>query len=240
MFNRFMIKKKIGSGGLSEVYLAYDFDLKKEVALKCGKEITIGREYGSGGKYIGERLAEELNVKLYDKEILQKVAEESGMDLNLIEEMDEKQEQSFWYTFAMSLYATDSLDTLSEIPSNQKLFLEQAKIIEELAQKEDCIIIGRCSNVILRNKPEVFNVFVYSSELDFKVQRKMKYGNFESELDVIKTIERVDKERENYYNYFTKENWGNRKYYDLMIDTSKIGVDGAVKLIKEYLKLKQR
>lgn len=201
--------------------------------------ITIGREFGSGGKYIGERLAEELNLKLYDKELLSKVAEESGMDLTVLEEMDEKQEQSFWYTFAMSMYSQDSLETLSEIPSNEKIFIEQARIIEDLADKEDCIIIGRCSNVILRNKPNVLNVFVYSSELDFKVKRKMKYGNFENELEAIKTIEKVDKERENYYNYFTKENWGDRKYYDLMIDTSKLGVDGSVELIKEYLKLKK-
>ena len=201
--------------------------------------ITIGREYGSGGKYIGERLAEELNLKLYDKELLNKVAEESGMDLNVLEQMDEKQEECFWYTFAMSLYQQDSLETLTEIPSNEKIFIEQAKIIEELSNKEDCIIIGRCSNVILRNKPDVLNIFVYSSELDFKVKRKMQYGNFESELEAIKAIERIDKERETYYNYFTKENWGDRKSYDLMIDTSKIGVDKAVELIKEYLKLRK-
>lgn len=201
--------------------------------------ITIGREYGSGGKYIGERLSEELNFKLYDKELLNKVAEESGMDLNILEEMDEKQEQSFWYTFAMSLYAQDSLETQGEIPSNEKIFIEQAKIIEDLAKKEDCIIIGRCSNVILRDKPNVLNVFVYSSELDFKVKRKMKYAGYENELEAIKAIERIDKERETYYNYFTKKNWGDREYYDLMIDTSKIGVDNAVELIKEYLKLKK-
>ena len=201
--------------------------------------ITIGREYGSGGKYIGERLSEELNFKLYDQELLTKVAEESGMDLSVLEEKDEKQEQSFWYTFAMSFYAQDSLETQGEIPSNEKIFIEQAKIIEDLANKEDCIIIGRCSNVILKNKPNVLNVFVYSSELDFKVKRKMQFGNFESELEAIKAIERIDKERETYYNYFTKQNWGDRRYYDLMIDTSKIGVDNAVKLIKEYLKLKK-
>lgn len=201
--------------------------------------ITIGREYGSGGKYIGERLAEELNLKLYDKELLNKVAEESGMDLNVLEQMDEKQEECFWYTFAMSLYQQDSLETLTEIPSNEKIFIEQAKIIEELSNKEDCIIIGRCSNVILRNKTDVLNIFVYSSELDFKVKRKMQFGNFESELEAIKAIERIDKERETYYNYFTKENWGDRKSYDLMIDTSKIGVDKAVELIKEYLKLRK-
>ena len=201
--------------------------------------ITIGREFGSGGKYIGERLAEELNLKLYDKELLEKVAEESGMDLNALEEMDEKQEKSFWYTFAMSMYSQDSLETISEIPSNEKIFIEQSKIIEELAEKENCIIIGRCSNVILKNKPNVLNVFIYSSELDFKVKRKMQYDNFETELEAIKAIDNIDRERKNYYNYFTKEDWGDRRHYDLMIDTSKIGVDGAVELIKEYLKLKK-
>ena len=139
----------------------------------------------------------------------------------------------------MSLYAQDSLETQGEIPSNEKIFIEQAKIIEDLAKKEDCIIIGRCSNVILRDKPNVLNVFVYSSELDFKVKRKMKYAGYENELEAIKAIERIDKERETYYNYFTKKNWGDRRAYDLMIDTSKIGVDNAVELIKEYLKLKK-
>jgi len=201
--------------------------------------ITIGREFGSGGKYIGERLAEELNLKLYDKELLSKVAEESGMDLETLEEIDEKQEQSFWYSFATSLYSQESLETLGEIPSNEKIFIEQSKIIEELAEKDDCIIIGRCSNIILKNKPNVLNIFVYSSELDFKVQRKMKYGDFENVLEVIKTIERVDRERQTYYNYFTKSDWGDRNNYDLMIDTSKIGVENSVKLIKEYLKFRK-
>ena len=202
--------------------------------------ITIGREFGSGGKYIGERLAEELNLKLYDKELLNKVAEESGIDLNVLEQMDEKQEECFWYTFAMSLYQQESIDTLAEIPTNERIFIEQARIIEELANKEDCIIIGRCSNIILKNKPNVLNIFIYSSELDFKIKRKMKYGNFETELDAIKAIERIDKERETYYNYFTKGSWGDRKSYDLMIDTSKIGVNKAVELIKEYLELRNQ
>ena len=107
--------------------------------------ITIGREFGSGGKYIGERLAQDLNLKLYDKEILNKVSEEAGIDLNLLEEVDEKQEQSFWYTFAMSLYSSaDSITSLTEFPSNERVFIEQAKVIEDLANTEDCIIIGRC------------------------------------------------------------------------------------------------
>ena len=201
--------------------------------------ITIGREFGSGGKYIGQKLAEELGLKLYDKEILNKVSEESGIELEVLEEVDEKQEQSFWYTFARSMYSsTDSITTMSEIPSNEKLFLEQAKVIEELSEKENCIIIGRCSNLILKNKPNVLNVFVYSSDMDFKINRKMKYDNYENSNEALKAIQRIDAERAAYYNYFSPNiKWGDKEGYDLMIDTSKYGVDAAIALIKEYVNI---
>ena len=185
--------------------------------------ITIGREFGSGGKYIGEKLAEELGMQLYDKEILNKVSEESGIDLKVLEEVDEKQEQSFWYTFARSMYSSaDSILMMDEIPSNEKLFIEQAKVIEELSEKENCIIIGRCSNLILKNRPDVLNVFVYSSDIDFKINRKMKYDNFSDKNEALKAIQRIDNERAAYYNYFSPTiKWGDKEGYDLMIDTSK-------------------
>lgn len=200
--------------------------------------ITIGREFGSGGKYIGEKLSRELNIKLYDKKILNMVSEESGIDLKLLQEVDEKKEQSFWYTFAMSLYSSEeSISTITEAPTNEMIFIEQAKAIEELADKEDCIIIGRCSNVILKNRPDVLNVFIYSSDFDFKVNRKMQYGNFAERNEAIRVIQRTDNERAAYYNHFTKQKWGDRQGYDLMIDTSKVGVNGAVALIKEYINI---
>lgn len=201
--------------------------------------ITIGREFGSGGKYIGERLAQELGYKLYDSEILNKVSDQAGIELDVLQEVDEKQEQSFWYSYAMSLYSSaDSITTMSEFPNNERIFIEQAKVIEELANTEDCIIIGRCSNVILKNRSDVVNIFIYSSDMDFKIQRKMKYANGESEEEVLKQIQRTDQERANYYSYFTQKEWGNREDFDLMIDTSKIGVEKTVELIKEYIKLK--
>lgn len=202
--------------------------------------ITIGREFGSGGKYIGEKLAEELGIKLYDKEILSKASEEMGIDLEILETIDEKQEQSFWYTYAMSMYSSqESIENLSEVPSNEKLFIEQAKIIEELAEKEDCIIIGRCSNIILKNKPNVLNIFVYASDMNFKINRKMKYGDFKDIYEAEKMIETTDEERAKYYNYYTNKEWGNKDDFDLLIDTSKIGVDNTVKLIKDYIYLKK-
>ena len=201
--------------------------------------ITIGREFGSGGKYIGQRLAEDLGMKLYDKEILSKVSEESGIELEVLEEVDEKQEQSFWYTFARSMYSSaDSITTMSEIPSNEQLFIEQAKVIEELSENENCIIIGRCSNLILKERPDVLNVFVYSSDMDFKINRKMKYDSYENANEALKEIQRIDAERAAYYNYFSPNlKWGDKKGYDLMIDTSKFGVEAAIELIKEYVKI---
>ena len=202
--------------------------------------ITIGREFGSGGKYIGEKLAEELGIKIYDKEILSKAAEEMGIDLEVLERIDEKQEPSFWYTYAMGMYSSqESIETLNEVPSNEKLFIEQAKIIEELAKKEDCIIIGRCSNIILKNKPNVLNIFVYSSDMNFKINRKMKYGNFKDIYEAEKMIQTIDEERAKYYNYYTGKEWGNKDDFDLLIDTSKIGVDNTVKLLKDYISYKK-
>ena len=105
--------------------------------------------------------------------------------------------------------------------------------------KEDCIIIGRCSNIILKNKPNVFNIFIYSSNLEFKIQRKIKYSNIKDRNEVEKLINKTDLEREKYYNYFTGKKWGDREDYDIMIDTSKIGIDNTVELIKTYLNLKK-
>lgn len=202
--------------------------------------ITIGREFGSGGKYIGEKLAEELGIKLYDKEILKKTAEEIGIDLEVLESIDEKQEQSFWYTYAMGMYSSqESIENLMAVPSNERLFIEQAKIIEELAEKEDCIIIGRCSNVILKNKPNVLNIFVYASDMNFKINRKMKYGHFKDIYEAEKMIETTDEERAKYYSYYTNKVWGSKDDFDILIDTSKIGVDNTVKLIKDYINLKK-
>lgn len=200
--------------------------------------ITIGREFGSGGKYIGEKLSKELNMKLYDKELLQKVSEETDIDINLLNEVDEKQERSFWYTFATGMYSVEEgINSISEIPSNERVFIEQAKVIEELAEIENCIIIGRCANVILQDKPNVLKVFIYASDFDFKVRRKMEYGNL-TEEEAKEQLERIDKERATYYQYFSNQKWGEREGYDLLIDTSKIGVDAAVNIIKKYLELK--
>lgn len=198
--------------------------------------ITIGREFGSGGKYIGERLAEELNMKLYDEELIQRVSKERNIDINLLNENDEKRKKSFWYTLAMaSMSMYDSVNSLTELPDDDKYFIEQSKIIEEIADEGNSIIIGRCSNVILKDRKDVLNIFVYSSDEKFKINRKIEFAGLD-EKKAIKMMNKKDKERATYYNYYTNKKWGARDSYDLLIDSSKLGIEDTVKLIKDYVK----
>ena len=213
---------------------------KEDTKLDNQLIITIGREFGSGGKYIGEQLAKHYNIKLYDNELLKRVSNEENIDMKLLEEADEKQKSSFWYTMAMSsLSTTDSVNSLTDLPSNDAIFIKQAKVIEEIAEKESCVIIGRCSNRILKDNKNVINVFIYATDMDFKIARKMQYANL-SKNKAEKLILKNDKERANYYNYYTNEKWGDRSGYDLFIDTSKIGVDNAVELIEEYVEIQRK
>ncbi len=200
--------------------------------------ITIGREFGSGGKYIGEELSKRLQIKFYDKELLNLVAEKENVDIKLLERTDESNKGNFWYTMAMASFSsTDSVNSFSGLPMNERLFLKETKVIQELAKKESCVIIGRCSNIILKDEPNVKNIFVYASDMDFKIKRKIEFAGM-STKEASKAILKKDKEREAYYNYFTNEKWGAKEGYDLLVDTSKIGVENAIDLIEQYVKMK--
>lgn len=197
--------------------------------------ITIGREFGSGGKYIGERLAEELNLKFYDKSLLERVSKESQIDLSLLEETDEKEKNRFWYSLAMASFSNgNSANSFVGLPNNQKYFIEETKVIEEIAETENCIIVGRCSNHILKNHPNAIHIFLYAQDMVFKVERKLKYGNL-TQKEAVKLIQKTDKERAAYYEYFTDGKWGDKSEYDICIDTSKLGVDQTIELLKLYV-----
>ena len=198
--------------------------------------ITIGREYGSGGKYIGEQLSKKLGIKLYHKELLKKVSEEENIDIHLLEANDERKQDDFWST---ALLSYPSVTALNEISNNEKAFIKTAKVIQHLADTEDCIIIGRCSNKILKDHKDVLNVFIYATDMSFKVKRKMELDNL-SEKDTIKKIKKMDKERATNYKYHVDGNWGNKTEYDLCIDTSKVGIENAIKLIETYYNLKKQ
>lgn len=200
--------------------------------------ITIGREYGSGGKYIGEQLAKELNFKFYDKEILERLSKQENIDIELLKKADESNKNTFWYTLAMaSMSFSGSVNSLTELPMSDKYFIETSKLIEEIAKEDNCVIIGRCSNIILKDNPNVMNVFVYASNEKFKINRKVEFAGMD-EKKAIKMMQKQDKERATYYHYYTNEKWGARSGYDLLVDTSKIGVEGTIQLLKQYVEQK--
>lgn len=197
--------------------------------------ISIGREFGSGGKYIGQELAKRLNIKCYDNELLTKVSEDHNIDMAMLEKVDEKQKSSFWYSFATN-YVFSNDNEVSPISAEDNLFLKQAKVIEDLYNgKESSIIIGRCSDYILKDNQNVIKIFIYSSDKEFKVNRKIKFEN----LDVAtaeKKIKQVDKQRAEYYKHFTSQIWGDRNNYDLCIDTSKLGVVQTIDILENYIR----
>lgn len=196
--------------------------------------ISIGREFGSGGKYIGEQLAKRLGIKLYDKELLSKVSEDYNIDIKTLEQVDEKQKSSFWYSFATNYVFTDN-ESISPISAEDNLFLKQAKEIEDLYNQECCIIVGRCSDYILKDKENVIKIFIYASNEEFKINRKMKYENMKKE-EAINKIKQIDKQRAEYYKRFTSNIWGDKNNYDISIDTSKIGIEETVDILETYIK----
>lgn len=177
--------------------------------------ITISREYGSGGHYVGKLLADALNIKCYDKELIHMTAEKSGLSDEFIEKNDQVKNSFNVY------YNNDDV-----------VFLTESKIIKELA-KESCIIVGRCADYILKDNNNVFKIFLYSS-IDDKVKRCTKYYNI-SKKDALKEIKRVDKNRAKHYEYYTNQKWHEISNYDIAINVDKLGVLGTVDAIKNII-----
>lgn len=199
--------------------------------------ITIGRQLGAGGLGVARRLAQEFGLKVYDKELLAEVARESGLDEACFEKRDEKSSrgvlgalQSFRSLFG--IYNRAGADT---VMNEDKLFQIQSEVMRNIAAKEDCIIVGRCADYILRDEPRLMSVFI-SASLDSRVKRIMA-GEHLSEEDARHYVEQGDRKRAAYYNYYTFKKWGDSSSYDLCIDSSKLDddIDKVVDLIKYYL-----
>ena len=199
--------------------------------------ITIGRQYGSGGHDIGEALAKELGVKLYDKDMLKRAAKESGLCEELFESHDEKPTNSFLYSLVMDTYSLGySAGTFSDMPINHKVFLAQFDAIKKIADEESCVMVGRCADYALEEYDNVINIFVYA-DLDKRVRRVAREFNI-TDAKAKDICLKNDKKRASYYNYYTNKEWGNATGYDLCINSAKLGVDGAVKAILDYIKLR--
>lgn len=206
--------------------------------MKGNLVITIGRQCGSGGRQIGQALAEKMGVKCYDKELLYLAAKHSGLCEELFETHDEKPTSSFLYSLVMDTYSLGyTTSAYMDMPINHKIFLAQFDTIKKLADEESCVIVGRCADYALADYPNTVSVFVTGNDNDKLEHLKNMYN-----VDAAKAKDimvKTDKKRASYYNYYSSKKWGDSRSYDLCINSSVVGLDGTVDMILAFAKAKQ-
>lgn len=200
--------------------------------------ITIGRQTGSGGRYIGQKLAEELNIPFYDRNLLQRAAQESGFCEEIFEHHDEKPTTSFLYSLVMSAGIGIANSSYSDIPLDHKVFLAQFNAIRSIAEEGPCVIVGRCADYALEGLFDTLSVFIYAPQEDRVKRMKERFSEL-NDAKALEQIVRTDKKRGSYYSYYSNKNWGQATSYDLCINSSTLGLDGAVKTIKEAILIKE-
>jgi hypothetical protein len=195
--------------------------------------INIGRQLGSGGKEIGEKLAERLKIKFYDKELLGLAAQESGLGKEFFEKADEQASKGFMGGFfgRFSLLNDGTIPT-SNCLSNDALFKIQSDVIRHLADTQSCIFVGRCADYILRDYKRVLNVFISSTD-EQRIERLCRLHSI-SEDKARDMMEKCDRKRSTYYNYYSYKTWGAAASYNLCIDSSLLGIDGTVDFIEDF------
>ena len=203
----------------------------------ANKIYTIGREFGSGGREVGEKLAAKLGIKLYDKELLQQAAKDSGFCEEIFENHDEKPTNSFLYSLVMDTYSVSgySAAPFLDMPLNHKVFLAQFETIKKIAEKESCVIVGRCADYALSDNPDCINIFTHA-DLDVRIKNVSRNLNI-TENKARDIINKTDKQRASYYNYYTSKKWGDSKSYNLSLDAGKLGTDNCVEMILKFREL---
>lgn len=197
--------------------------------------ITIGRQYGSGGRYIGRLVAEKLDIPFYDKELIAIAAKEGNLNKNIIESLDETSNNRFFYALPSSGFMPSSISTSFDLSMNDRLFLVQSRVIKEIADKSSAVIVGRCSDYVLRGNPDVINVYIHAP-IDVRVNNAVKNYNL-NPVTAKKIIEKTDETRQKYYNYYSGRKWGIAENYTLCVDSS-IGLDTTVDIIVTAAKAK--
>ncbi|MCR5509290.1 MAG: cytidylate kinase-like family protein [Lachnospiraceae bacterium] len=197
--------------------------------------ITIGRQFGSGGREIGEKIAERFGISFYDKDLLKRASKESGICPELFENNDEKPTSSFLYNLITDAYTYGYSSPYVEMPLSHKVFLAQFDAIKKIASEGPCVIVGRCADYALSDFTNKISVFI-NAPLEDRIERaKIKYPE---EKDVSKVKDMViknDKARANYYNYYSAKKWGKADTYDLCINSSILGIDGTVEHIIGFI-----
>lgn len=199
--------------------------------------ITIARQYGSGGREIGERVAELLGIPKYDKEFVTMAAEqESALDPRALEKVDERATSSLLYTLAMGSNMFHTPHISPALPLNDRLFAIQCSIIRNLAEEHSCVMIGRCADYVLRENPDRLSVFIYA-DIDARKKRVAERHNVK-ESEAIDIINKTDRRRASYYNFYTGNKWGKYDNYHIAINSTVLGIEGTARLIADMAKIR--
>lgn len=191
----------------------------------ANRVITITRQYGSGGREVGQKLADAMGVEFYDNKLLEVAAGNSGIHKSHFEENDEKRSNSF-------LYLLSTTYGQGGVPFDDALFFAQLEAIRKIASEQSCVIIGRCADYALRDFTKVLNVFI-SAPLDLRVKRAIEVYDI-AEKHAEDYVKRIDKQRTSYYNYYTDKRWGQPQNYQICLDSSALGIDGTVAMLKQF------
>ena len=198
------------------------------------KIVTISRQYGSGGRYIGENLAKAMGVPCYDEKLIDMVAKESGFAQSFVAEKGERMTGSLLFNIASSLsFANNVFSTNNGVTLQDEIYFTQNRIIKELADKGSCVIVGRCADYILREREDCLNVFIFADN-ESKIERAEKYFNITRE-EAPAVLKKKDKARSNHYKYYTDQEWGMASNYDLSLNSGILGIDGCVEMIEKAL-----
>ncbi len=209
---------------------------RTEISMKT--IVTIGRQYGSGGKEIGRRLAEALGVPFYDDELAEAVVEATNAHPDVVKSADEKATNSFLYSIVASGGLRGINDAVQyEMPINDKVFISQSKYIKEVAKNGGCVIVGRCADYVLDGNENLFRVFLFS-DMESKKKRIMHLYSM-TEKQAKDAIVKTEKTRKTYYNYYTDRTWGDMASYDLCLNVGKIGIDETIEIIRDYVMKKE-
>ena len=191
--------------------------------------ITISREYGSGGRTIGELVAKELGYGFYDKVLIDLAAKKSGFAIDYIKNTEEQVTPNFLFNLAANGYYANTVFVNDGLPASDSLFIMQSKIIRELADKGPCVIVGRCADYILRERDDVLDAFIYA-DMDFRVKHMTEVYQ-QPEYAVPKWLKDRDNRRNVYYKHYTGRNWGDPQNYDVCLCTSRLGIEKAADML---------
>jgi CMP/dCMP kinase len=207
--------------------------------MKTNSVITIGRQFGSGGRYVGRLLAEKLDIPFYDKELLTEASKESGICEEIFEDHDEKPTRSLLFSLVTGVQMhADASSMYMDMPLNHKIFLAQFDAIRKIASQGPCVIVGRCADYVLRDTPNEISFFV-KADMNSRVARAVRYYGVDPQK-AEETLRKADKQRANYYNYYATATWGDVNNYDLCVDTGAVGVEGAVDVMVHFIELREK